>query len=195
MKPNSTSTDRKYAIGFLIIGSIILGLSLATIVSRSIELTAENTTEIEGTLLDNPFELKGTRGTNEKIELSLHEYHNTKFRISGLIHNVTKTSNLLSELKTGDKVILRVKADDYNENITKNIDNSFWNRIRHKDLISVYELKTTGKIYLSLKDSNAAREVGFSSYGIIFFLIMGIAIIARGISLLIKKPVANKSYI
>lgn len=194
MKPNSTSTDRKYAIGFLIVGSIILGFSLAIIVYRSVKLTAENTTRIEGTLLNNPVELKGTRGTNEKIELSLYEYPNTKFRISGIIHNVTKTSNLLSELKTGDKVILKIEADDDKENLTKNIDNDFWNRIRHKGLVSVYEVKTSEKIYLSLQDSNSAREIGLSSYGIIFFLIMGIGIIARGISLLIKKPVANNGY-
>jgi hypothetical protein len=187
-------SNKKYGIGFLIIG-ILFSFGLFNLNKNgSQELNIEDITTIQGEIINDVKIKKGNKG-KRSIEIKIAEHPDFKFKLSGNSYYATNSESYISKVKKGDLISIDIKTDAYLKKLTKEKQPDFWDKTVNYRLISIYGLKDKNYTYLTLDKYNNKRNED-SSWGLWFLTLICLSFIGSGIWFLwnSKMPVANKVY-
>jgi hypothetical protein len=185
-------SNRKFGIGFLILG-ILFSIGMFNVFkNRNQELSPNEITSIEGKITNEVEITKGNKG-KRSIEIRIEQFPDFKFNLSGNSYYASNSKNYLAKVTKGDLISIDLKTDTYLKKLTKEKELDFWDKTVNYKLISVYGLRDENYTYLTLEKYNERRKSDSSSWGFWVFLILSLSITGSGLWFLwiSKKPVAN----
>lgn len=141
-KAKENDVNRKSALGFMLVGIIILALPLIWVNNKP--YIREQLLLINGTLSEEIEIKKGSKGSRSII-IKLNEYPNNIFRINNLAYNVTYDDRLLENCNIQDSLFLYTESLIDKKTDKVNID---------FESTDILELKDKNFCYLSLNDYN-----------------------------------------
>lgn len=157
-KSNIKKSNTKLEIGILFILSCIflIGSYISFENSKTILSTQDITTLRQ--IVTNEIKIDTPAKGGSSIKLSLKEYPNFDFQINGIAFSATNTSNLISNVKIGDTILVDIKTDEYKKKLTKEKPLGFFDKTLNYKFINIYGLRDKTKTYLTLSDYNAERK-------------------------------------
>lgn len=186
-------SNRKFGIGFLIIGILFSLYFYKDYKIENKELNIEDITTIKGEIINDVEIEKGTRG-KRSIEIRIAEYPEFIFTLSGKSYDASNSKNYVAKAKKGDLISLDIKTEIYLKKLTKEKELELWDKIINYNFISVYGLKDKNYNYLTLDRYNDLRKED-SSWAWWFLTLICLSLIGSGIWFLWKSktPVANNA--
>jgi hypothetical protein len=186
-------SNRKFGIGFLIIGLLFSFFFYNLYRNENKELNAEDITTINGEIINDVEIKKGTKG-KRSIEIKIAEHPEFTFRLSGNSYYASNSKNYVSKAKKGDLISLDIETEIYLKKLTKEKELDSWDKIINYNFIDVYGLKDNSNEYLTLEKYNNERKED-SSWAWWFLTLICLSLIGGGIWSLWKSktPVANNA--
>ena len=169
-----------FRISFLLISFLFFGIFINQQMKTFDQFEKElQTTQI--TLLANPIieSTIGSSGSNY-IRIPVEEYPEFIFKISGNEY-VACRKTILTDLKKGDKINIRLKRDDLELKLLKTDEPFFWTTHLHWNKIKIYQLEYENIEYLNFNQLEKIMESDRSLRW--FFLLLGLL----SFSLVIRK--------
>ena len=188
---------RRYGIGFSIIGIIFLLLFGRMYMKKDLEISQDQLTKIEGTVVKN-IEVKRTgkrnRNKNRQIEIELEEYPKFKFKLGENGLNATRVNELVSNVQKGEKIEIEIYTDQLQKKLTKEIPMDFWDKSFNYRIIGIYGINDEQNSYFNLNQFNRNKIEDRNSWAMYLLLGFSFFLLGYGIYELIKnkKPAANK---
>lgn len=139
--------------------------------------------------ISNKVEIRRSRNSRS-IRIETKEYPNFGFDLSGNSFKATNTDRLITNVRKGDVIEMKILKDVYEKKLAKTKPLSFWNKSINYYSISVFGLKDNNQTYLTLRALNNERKGDTSSLPFYFFLLISIGITISGVYTLFanKKP-------
>lgn len=187
--------NRRYGIGFLIVGTIFTLLFGSMFINRNNEILPIDLSQIVGTV-SNEVKVKksGKRNESLSIPIELKEYPKFKFEISGHGFRSTKTTQLISNVKKGDRIQVDILTEQYKKKLTKEIEMNFWDRgFLYREII-IYGLRDKEVDYFNLSFYNKIKMADRNDIGMYALLGFCLFLLGLGTKELLnnKKPIFKK---
>lgn len=178
IKYNQTTnkSDKNKVLENIIIYSFlsicIFGLLYFYKKSEEFEVDKDSLVSIELTLDNKPAIKSGSKGS-KSLELSIREYPDFQFNISGFAYKATQISNLVENTEGGSQVILTIEKEDYLQKLIQTKELTFWKKYFSYRNISVYGIKDKKLTYLSVAGYEAENRDDYKwcVFGILGFLL------------------------
>ncbi|MDG4949597.1 hypothetical protein NLM59_01555 [Weeksellaceae bacterium KMM 9724] len=184
-------SNRKFGIGFLIVGILFSVFFYNLYRNENKELNTEDITTIKGKIINDVEIEKGTKG-KRSIEIRIEEHPEFIFTLSGNSYYASNSKNYVSKAKKGDLISLDIETEIYLKKLTEEKELELWDKIINYDIIPVYGLKDNNYKYLTLEKYNNKRKED-ASWTWWFLTLICVSLIGGGIWFLwrSKTPVAN----
>ncbi|MGB0840180.1 MAG: hypothetical protein ACPGXL_08570 [Chitinophagales bacterium] len=189
-------SERRFGIGFLIIGSLFLWFMSSVMYEDGTPILSTQLSTVSGTLAEE-VEVNFSRKKKSKheyissIHLRLKEHPEVTFQVSGKGLEVFALSDLKDKVNVGAAIEIDILQEPFNKKIAKKQPSGFWDSTHFSTFIEVYGIRAATKSYFDLNRFNQEKETNKTTL-IDWFLILGFPffIICVGIYTLIgnKKP-------
>lgn len=184
--------NRRYGIGFLIVGTIFTLFLGSMFLNRNNEILPIDLSQIEGTVA-NEIKVKKSGKRNEllSIPIELKEYPKFKFKTNGYGFRSIKTNQLISNVKKGDRIQVDILTEQYKKKLTKEIQMNFWDRGFSYREIVIYGLRDNADDYFNLSFYNKLKSSDRNSIGMYVLLGFSLFLLGYGIKEILtnKKPI------
>lgn len=185
--------NKRYGVGFIIIG-LLFSIGMLNIYSNhNKEITSDEISIIIGTVSDT---LEIDRKNSSKwINLKIKEHPEYVFEISGIRFEASLSNEIVNEIFPGDKIKLSILTDTYQKKITKTKELTFIDKSVNYHFITTNGLSKDGKDYLLLETINQEHKIDSKGWGFWVLLLVGVSILSSGVYLITRKmPAANTVY-
>lgn len=188
--------NRRYGVCFSIFGIILLSLLGGIYLEKDLSISKDSLAKIEGTVLKKIEIIKSDKRNRERsIEIELEEYPKFKFLIVDYGFNTTNVSELISNVKKGEKIELEISSDQLQKKLKRKVPMGFWDKGFNYRIINIYGINDEQNSYFNLDQFNRNRIEDRNSWAMYLLLGFSIFMLGYGIYILIhnKKTVSNKA--
>lgn len=174
-KLEQAKLDKKFGLGFLIVGMTFILFFGNMWLNRNKEITKEEIISIDGTT-DSKLEIKSKKTAGKSITIQLKEYPKIKYVIGRFSTSRINANSLLNNIQVGDKIQI---------DILKKVLNKI--ELNKQRTISVYGLRNSHSEYLNVNDYNSARKKDRNSIAAYLLLGFSFWMFGYGIYLIVES--------